>query len=353
MSIFTFDDETKRKLEKVDYDSAMKLLNTYRNTNSVKHVFQEVDCRKYLHLSMRFYDSTQKQLESLGFERVVDFEDVTLRTNIPNPRTFIRMFVNREKNVCAGIYHVKPIFPWNLVLPLMGIKSKVIDFVTTYPNGATIETTNLPSKIENSNPEIIKKYFRPGSSLTELLDFHLENVSTYGFTNIETICVDSLDKFVDYQRMQYKATLTHLERVGWITIDYLYKLVGKNKSQVNRIYKQIQVILHEEKGLGVLHTEEEILDAAFELGHKAVLVSGHLEAKTLLYKQFSNKEPDKIDLLYDNALKLVENCYEVANNCRNKEMTDAIALEFLAKKYPGFSPSTYQKALNWGYFISR
>ncbi len=107
--------------------------------------------------------------------------------------------------------------------------------------------------------------------------------------------------------------------------------------------------------MSTTHPTEEtrVLDAAFGLAKEAVPPLGHAEAKDRLQQTFPTLSFDEITQLYLRASALADACYDAGDQCRDKKMTEAQAITSLRERFPGFSAETYERALSWGYFISR
>lgn len=99
--------------------------------------------------------------------------------------------------------------------------------------------------------------------------------------------------------------------------------------------------------------EARLLDTAFGLAKEARSPLGHVKAKDRLQQMFPALSSDEITALYLRAAALEEACYDAGDQCRDKKMTDTQAIASLHQRFPGFSANTYEKALAWGYFISR
>lgn len=99
--------------------------------------------------------------------------------------------------------------------------------------------------------------------------------------------------------------------------------------------------------------EMRALDAAFGLAKSAVSPLGHAEAKERLQEMFPGLAPSRVEEVYLRGADLADACYDAGDQCRDKRMTDAQAIQSLRHRFPGFSPEGYNQALSWGYFISR
>jgi hypothetical protein len=99
--------------------------------------------------------------------------------------------------------------------------------------------------------------------------------------------------------------------------------------------------------------QSRVLDAAFSLAKNAIPPLGHAKAKDRLQQLFPVLSFDQITELYLRASALADACYEAADQCRDKRITDEGAITWLRQRFPGFSAEIYIEALAWGYFLSR
>jgi len=228
---------------------AHNILNKIRKIYGVQHVYKKIDIQKYTHLSISFYSKCERELNELNFVTLLNIEDVTVSSSSPDPRSFLRIMSNETSRNTAAIYHVKPKFPWPIIMFLMRTPAKVYEFQTIFSDDAVIETTIVPSTILNSYPTKIIKQSAPKKSIKQLLAVHERSVEDYlaNHPGVNTVYIDSLEKFIEHDKKTFEMTKSHLEEIGWVTKAYLYKQVGKNKQLADRIYDEIQNILNKEK----------------------------------------------------------------------------------------------------------
>jgi hypothetical protein len=229
--------------------AAQSILATVRRASGVQHEYQLVDCASFPHLSRRFYADCQQRLERLSFRKIMDMEDVTLRNQSPDPRTFLRIMGHPDLRVNAAIYHAKPKFPWWLLMFLMRLPAKVYEFQSRFSNDFMLETSMAPPGIANTYPPQIVKHFHPGKSVEELFATHQQGAKEIQAAHPEArpLFVDSIGTFRELGRRTFELQLAHLRRTGWVTREYLYKQVGKNKRFADEVYEEIQSILRKEE----------------------------------------------------------------------------------------------------------
>jgi hypothetical protein len=228
--------------------AAQNILNKMRSMFGVQHVFRPIDASQFSHLSQKYYSECEHKLNKLNFNKILDIEDVTVRSTSPDPRSFLRIMSNSESKISAAIYHAKPIFPWLVLMFFMRIPSKVFEFQSVFSDDAFIQTTIAPPSISNSVPEKVIKQYYPNTSIEDLLKIHEKTMNEYlsGHPGVYPVHIDSFQAIIDHSKKTFEMTKAHLEEIGWVTRDYLYKHVGKDKLLADKIYDEIQNILRKE-----------------------------------------------------------------------------------------------------------
>jgi len=230
---------------------ARNILRTVRNNFGGFHEFRSVFESKFPHIDINFYNKMQDRLELLGFTKVCDIEDLTIKKNKPDPRSFIRVMSNSRTGASSGIYHIKPKFPWPLILYFGKLgPSKVFEFETEFTDGHLI-CTSIASKLsEMPHPDSqVKIYLHKSTSVEKVLDVHNEAVDKYLKENVGTATINqkTMEDVIKSQNRQFRIVDEHLESIGWVTKEYLLKSAGNNKFLANKIYDMIQEIIAKEK----------------------------------------------------------------------------------------------------------
>lgn len=229
--------------------AAHNILNTIRRQFGVQHVFRQIDESHFPHLSLKFYSQCEERLKKLKFQKILDIEDVTVRSSTPDPRCFLRIMRNPYSNISAAIYHAKPKFPWPLLMFFMGQPSKVYEFQSRFSDDAVIETSISSPIISNSYPEKITKQFYPKKKIEKLYEIHKKSSDDYlsSHPGISIVPKDSFQAILDHNRKTFEITKKHLEEIGWVTKEYILKMARGNKRQADAVYAEIQNILNKEK----------------------------------------------------------------------------------------------------------
>ncbi len=229
--------------------AAQKILDTMRRQFGTQHEYRQVDAAQFPHLSLKFYSQCESRLRNMNFQKILDIEDVTVRSNSPDPRTFLRLMSNPESKISAAIYHVKPKFPYPLWMVLMGLPSKVYEFQSRFSDDAVLETSVTSPMISNSYPAKVKKQFFPGKSIEELYGIHKKTSDDYlsSHAGVHLVPTDSFGAFLDHSGTTFEMTKRHLEEIGWVTKEYLCKQAGGNKRLADSVHAEIQKILSAER----------------------------------------------------------------------------------------------------------
>lgn len=82
--------------------TAKKILDITREKFSIKHTYSTTNPKNFPHLDHRFYQQTSEKFSKLGFSYLADLEDLTLKAQKPDPRTFIKVYFSPEKTVLAA-----------------------------------------------------------------------------------------------------------------------------------------------------------------------------------------------------------------------------------------------------------
>ncbi|MGE5671762.1 MAG: hypothetical protein ACM31E_09980 [Fibrobacterota bacterium] len=229
--------------------AALQILNIVRNTNRTQHVYREVDSSSFNKVSHRFYRNCQKRIEQLGFQKIADIEDVTLRGLTYTKPTFIRLMGNPDLKINAAIYEVSTDLFMKILSFFRRFKLRIYEFSTHFANDFVIETTIASPTTQNVKIDTIRYQYGGNRSVEELFNMHKSkhdeirnkcNLSGYFYA-------DSVDSFTEYNNRLFELKKATCEKKGWVSKEYLFNQVGKNKKLVKIIYNEIQEILEEEK----------------------------------------------------------------------------------------------------------
>ena len=234
---------------------AAGILKSVRGAFKEDQDYKAAKEKDFPHLNLSFYRKTQEAFEGLGFSKVMDMENLSLKKQKIDLRTFIRVMANRSESISAAIYHAKPRFPWNVVMYLKGFRpAKIYEMETEFSDGTFVCTGIAPLKSNMPAGEMmIKKYMHPKTNPGELLAAHLESVYAYegAHPGVKRVAASTVQEMLDMQRRQNSIRRQYLESVGWVTKDYLRGLRNTNSELVDRIYNEIQNILAGERNAAI------------------------------------------------------------------------------------------------------
>jgi hypothetical protein len=128
-------------------------------------------------LDLNYYDTTQHELESLGFQKIDDFEFLHQTLAFPETRTFSRKFINAKRNIEVSIGHIRVVKPINVLE--RAIDQRIVEFSSEFSDGTFLETNNafgVSPIVEFGGIELL--IFEPTISLEKLLDAHEKKIET-------------------------------------------------------------------------------------------------------------------------------------------------------------------------------
>jgi hypothetical protein len=133
------------------------------------------DPSEFTWLDLDYYDTTQRELESLGFQKVGDYELLPQTRAFPETRTFSRQFINEEQDIGASIINMRVVKPKNLFE--RSINRRIVEFSSEFSDGTILDTNNTRGVnpiVEIDGIELVM--FESTISLEKLLDAHEERM---------------------------------------------------------------------------------------------------------------------------------------------------------------------------------
>jgi hypothetical protein len=232
--------------------AALQILNVVRTMNRTQHVYREVDSSGFKNVSHRFYTNAQKTMEKLGFQKIADIEDVTMRAITHTSPTFIRLMGNPVLKINAAIFEVSTDFFMRIRSFFRKFKLRIYEFQTHFSNDFVLETTIASPTIHNIKIDSIRYQYGGNCSIEELYRMHkIKQIEIHNkFMEPGYYYTDSLDSFIKNEHRTLELKKAAYEKKGWVSKEYLFNQVGKNKDLAELVYNEIQAILEEEK-LGI------------------------------------------------------------------------------------------------------
>jgi len=262
-----------KHIEPKDKKLVEKFIKINKDVFGIEHDYHEVQANRFKHLDSKFYSNTREMAEGKGFQLIGDIEDVTLKNQTPNPRTFIRTMSNLQNNTVCAFYHVKPRFPWNLMFLLKSLRpTKIVEFETFFDNNSLVITSNTPEMSRKDCYETINSYFHDNKSFVELYNFHLENIDKHiqNNPNIEALPQSNIEKVILFQNKQNEIKRNYMKSIAWVFENDLMKSTLNDKPLVRRMIKYA-------RELEGLESEEQIAYNQAEKLLKPILKNTPLE----------------------------------------------------------------------------
>lgn len=230
--------------------AAEKNIAAIKSRFSKPHEFSIVDPSRYNHLSIQFFDKCKEILIAAGFLHLADIEDVSLRQQKPDPRTFIRVMLDQEKTTSVGIFQIKPNLMWSIAMFFLGFKlRKIYEFETEFSDGSFVTTTILPKS--NLLPPCSKTptfHHPPNTQILELYDKHKQNCLRHiqELSNRKPLIYRTIDDVEKSQNRQIKIKYEYYLSIGYLTLEWIERTTF-DKKIAKKIYDEIQRIANEER----------------------------------------------------------------------------------------------------------
>ncbi|MDJ1182253.1 hypothetical protein [Roseofilum casamattae] len=185
--------------------SARYLLDYHKKLYSQPHEFIIVDARDFVHLNLRFYDRTQEQLESLGFEKLADIEDVTMseadRTKLP---VLTRVMLSRDRRTVASIF----IIPGG---------PRIVALESEFPESTFLVTNNtLGFNASLPIPEIEYLEFPRNTSIPELVKYHCIRIQALN-ANTPALIIRDFDEAIAMEHRLQTLKNNYQKARGYLT----------------------------------------------------------------------------------------------------------------------------------------
>jgi hypothetical protein len=162
------------------------------------------DPNEFTWLDLNYYDTKQRELEALGFQKVRDTELLSQTRSFPETRTFNRSMLNTEQDIAADICQIRVVKPKNI--QERSINVRTVSFNSEFSDGTFLETHNAKGAmpIEEING-IILQMFAPNTPLEDLLDAHEEKIETICETkNVEVVLRRTIQEFVAAAEREFR-----------------------------------------------------------------------------------------------------------------------------------------------------
>jgi len=182
--------------------AAKRIAEQMKHIYSQPHEYKAVEARQFSGLDLKYYDDTAAALESEGFTRLGDMENLTLTQIYPHMRTFTRYMSGCDGTVFVAIFQIKP-RGWKSILSGTASKNlRTINFQTEFSDGHYISSSNAGSAAKLSAPPQVQALrFEKETPVPEILMAHLRAVAGYAQNHPDAhlSVVDSQDEAMAFQ----------------------------------------------------------------------------------------------------------------------------------------------------------
>ena len=226
--------------------AAEKNIDAVKNNFSKPFRFSSVDPSKFQHLCLRFYEKCEYRLLGLGFSVIGNVEDISMRKQRPDPKTFIRIMVDNDCTTTAAIYHIKPNAFWSALLYLSGFfHRKIYEFESEFTDGSFITTTILSeSKSQIPNANIFSFHYPHKTPIIDLYKLHKRHFQQHikQVPSREPIQQKTIEDIQLSLNRQIALKNEHFLNNGSLTLEQLQKRTN-NKLFAEKVYEEIKNIL--------------------------------------------------------------------------------------------------------------
>jgi Ca2+/Na+ antiporter len=214
------------------------------------------DLSEFTRLDLNYYKSTQRELESLGFKKIRDYESLPYTKAFPELRTFTRSFNNIDCDICGDVVQNFYVKPKKLIESIFDLR--LVRFTTEFSDGTFLETTNGlgVNPIQDVEGFTIQQ-FLPDISLETLLNTHEEELENICETKkvdavlhrtVEEVHATKKRKFLLLCKDRLKKRgLTTEECVQFIKATSHHKNSGAIMSYVSEYNKQVRKIARKQR----------------------------------------------------------------------------------------------------------
>jgi len=200
---------------------------------SGEHEYQRVQAGDFPYADTGFYDRVQRELETLGFHKVADVEDVTLSKVYPESRTFVRVLVDDGALIRAGAFHLRPRGGLIGLFSAIGVVPRhihVVELVTELPIGRFLVTapTRGLDRLDPP-PEAQVERLAPDTPTRALVERHRERVAQHlrAHAGHSPVAMDGYDALLASVQRGHLAASRHRQRIGRLSKDELERMTGQ------------------------------------------------------------------------------------------------------------------------------
>jgi hypothetical protein len=221
---------------------ARQILHQQRSLYAAPHEHTPANPDDFPDVDRVFYDSTQRELETLGFRFLDDVENVTLSRNMPALRTFSRTMTGDDDTIVARIYQLLP-------TGRGGRDIRAIELTTEFTDFTFMVTTNAEIQLDASNIRgIIITRLPPSTSASQLVQHHRSAVAAARSKTSSAVRCSTMDAIFNSIRRAHAVRAVHRKRNGYVTLDDLKLIRGEPLTELDQqIFEEINQLEADER----------------------------------------------------------------------------------------------------------
>lgn len=186
-------------------------------TESLKDTSREyarAHAEYYRNLDIAWYDRTAEALQSAGFKRFDDIEDVKHNQERPNTRSFIRVLLSLDGSTMASLFHYVDTSPAARYASLNDVRVACLE--TEFSDGSFVATTNGPPEADFEYGPMIETRFVRTADVLRLRRAHDAHVREYRrvFAKLRPISLWTMDDILASQARLQKIKGEYRQGMG-------------------------------------------------------------------------------------------------------------------------------------------
>jgi hypothetical protein len=154
-------------------------------------------------LDLNYYDSVQRELESFGFKKIGDYENLSHTRAFPELRYFSRLFNNTHYDIIVEVGQNRYVKPKRECEKKSDLRT--VCFATEFSDGMFLETSNgLGVNAFQEVEGLIIRKFSPSTPLKTLIDTHREEIKKICETkNVNIILIRNAEELYASEKREF------------------------------------------------------------------------------------------------------------------------------------------------------
>ena len=207
---------------------AKEVLALLKASFQPSHQFIRADPSSFEGIDTQFYTLLQARFEELGFAWLCDMEDKTI-SDQGRIVTFSRTMRNRTSNALGSFYYIPQ------------LEAGFFEFESLLSDGRFVVSTTVPESNNIADwPVIVSHHYPIDIDENTLYQSHLRDVLHACNEGVSILEIDSFEAVVESQNSLNRYKYEYLQRIGWVTREYLLNQCFGDKQLTDRVYAIIQ-----------------------------------------------------------------------------------------------------------------